>query len=475
MKNLSLYIHIPFCVSKCHYCDFLSAPCDENTRQAYIDALCLEIEQRAEEQQGKNVDTIFFGGGTPSLLLGEQIEQIMTAIRKNFEVSEEAEISLEMNPGTVKRNKLEIYKKLGINRLSIGLQSANNEELKVLGRIHTWESFLETWNMVRQAGFSNVNIDLMSALPGQTLESYESTLKKVLALKPEHISAYSLIVEEGTLFYEWYREQMEDTDQNKTKKTVASEKENKEKPCNGKAENFSNRKLPDEATDRKMYERTKKLLEEYGYHRYEISNYALEGYECKHNIGYWKRKEYLGLGLGAASLLFETSKDELRRNEEDTKSIDKEMVKNVRCSNVSDLETYLKIAWDEEEIEPVLERRSAEGNTINNIKGGVEQEIGKKKKGIQGRKQWIEESTEVSTQEQMEEFMFLGLRMMEGVSSAEFEQQFGKSLQEIYGTSLKKLMEQKLLEYKEETERYALTLKGIDVSNQVFVEFIDCL
>lgn len=375
MNRLSLYLHIPFCVKKCHYCDFLSAPCKEETRQEYVEVLCMEIVQKAKLYKDKIVDTIFFGGGTPSLLSAEQMKRIMETVRQEFRVLAEAEISMEVNPGTVSLEKLKAYKEYGINRLSIGLQSANNEELKVLGRIHTWEVFENTWKQVRELDFSNVNIDLMSALPGQTLESYESTLRKVLALKPEHISAYSLIIEEGTQFYEWFGE--------------------------------DNSKLPDEITDRRMYEMTRTLLEEYGYHRYEISNYALKGYECKHNVGYWKRKDYLGLGLGAASLL-----------------------SNVRTNNVSELAEYLKLNWRTEK-------------------------------------------EELSIQDQMEEFMFLGLRMMEGISCLEFEQQFGKSLKEVYGTQIAKLEKQGLLRYHQETDRYALTLQGIDVSNQVFVEFID--
>ena len=375
MNRLSLYLHIPFCVKKCYYCDFLSAPCKEETRQEYVEVLCMEIVQKAKLYKDKIVDTIFFGGGTPSLLSAEQMKRIMETVRQEFRVLAEAEISMEVNPGTVSLEKLTAYKEYGINRLSIGLQSANNEELKVLGRIHTWEVFENTWKQVRELDFSNVNIDLMSALPGQTLESYESTLRKVLALKPEHISAYSLIIEEGTQFYEWFGE--------------------------------DNSKLPDEITDRRMYEMTRTLLEEYGYHRYEISNYALKGYECKHNVGYWKRKDYLGLGLGSASLL-----------------------SNVRSSNVSELAEYLKLNWRTEK-------------------------------------------EELSIQDQMEEFMFLGLRMMEGISCLEFEQQFGKSLKEVYGTQIAKLEKQGLLRYHQETDRYALTLQGIDVSNQVFVEFID--
>lgn len=408
MNRLSLYIHIPFCVKKCHYCDFISAPCKEETRQEYVETLCMEIVQRAKLYKDRIVDTIFFGGGTPSLLSAGQMGKIMDVIRQEFRVLPEAEISMEVNPGTVTKEKLEAYQKCGVNRLSIGLQSANNEELKVLGRIHTWEVFENTWKQVRDLGFSNVNIDLMSALPGQTLESYENTLRKVLALKPEHISAYSLIIEEGTQFYEWFGE---DSSQ-----------------------------LPDEITDRRMYEMTRTLLEEHGYYRYEISNYALEGYECKHNIGYWKRKEYLGLGLGAASL-----------------------ISNVRSSNVSELEEYLNLG------------RKINYKTLDSVeKKMLEQRI-ENGKNVENEKNinWLESIEELSIKDQMEEFMFLGLRMMEGVSVQEFETQFGKPLKEVYGTQIAKLESQGLLQYREETGRYALTLKGIDVSNQVFVEFIE--
>ena len=311
MNHLSLYIHIPFCVRKCHYCDFLSAPCNEEIRREYVETLCTEIAQRAKRFKDRKVDTIFFGGGTPSLLSAELFGKIMTVLRQEFQIFSEAEISVEVNPGTVDREKLEAYQKLGVNRLSIGLQSADNEELKTLGRIHTWETFEKTWNLVRELGFSNVNIDLMSALPGQTLESYERTLRKVLGLKPEHISAYSLIIEEGTKFYEWFGEE-EDVAQ------VTEEVQDSNLVDMVAA--FKAKKLPDEITDRQMYEMTRDILEQYGYHRYEISNYALKGYECKHNVGYWKRKEYLGLGLGAASL-----------------------VANVRSSNVSELATYLEV------------------------------------------------------------------------------------------------------------------------------------
>lgn len=414
MDKLSLYIHIPFCVRKCNYCDFLSSSCDDGTKQEYVEALCQEIKVRAEEYKEKIVDTIFFGGGTPSILSGEQMTKIMTVIRSSFQILPDAEISLEMNPGTVDRQKLETYKELGINRLSIGLQSANNEELRILGRIHTWEEFLQTWELVREVGFTNVNIDLMSALPGQTLESYRQTVEKVLALKPEHISAYSLIVEEGTPFFDWFDEEANGGD------SFA-----KEVPDYVKA-----KALPDETADRSMYELTKRLLEEQGYYRYEISNYALKGYECKHNIGYWKRKEYLGLGLGAASLL-----------------------SNVRYSNISDLQTYLEVGSEQ---------------MLKNDEDCKKKQI---KENAEVQK-WIEEQIKLSITDQMEEFMFLGLRMMEGIRATEFENQFGISLQEVYGVQINQLIKQGLLAYHETTERIALTKEGIDVSNRVFVEFM---
>ena len=418
MSYLSIYVHIPFCVRKCNYCDFLSAPSDEETRQDYVDALCDEITHRAEKFKDRIVDTVFFGGGTPSVLSGGQMSKIMATIRNSFQILPTAEISMEMNPGTADFEKLEIYKELGINRLSIGLQSADNEELKMLGRIHTWEDFLKTWEMVRKAGFTNVNIDLMSALPGQTIESYRNTLEKVLSLQPEHISAYSLIIEEGTLFYRWFEEEdgesLEDI-------SIGDEamgfKEGKYK------------KLPDEVTDRQMYEMTERMLKENGYHRYEISNYALAGYECKHNIGYWKRKEYLELGLGSASLLFD---------EREGGKI------NIRSGNVQNLNCYLNL--------------------------GVEQDIFGEI--IYDENKWTEEYNLLTKKDQMEEFMFLGLRMMEGICPAEFEQQFGKKLEDVYGSQITKLVKQGLLEQKEGTKRYALTKQGIDVSNQVFVEFL---
>ena len=273
-RNLELYLHIPFCVRKCNYCDFFSASGTEEEQAAYVSAMVQEIQSYQELSGEYEVQTIFLGGGTPSLLTPEQIEQIFNAIYHTFSVNENAEITMEMNPGTVDIEKLHAMKAAGVNRLSIGLQSAQNEELKMLGRIHTFEEFLETWKLIEQAGFKNRNIDLMSALPGQTIESYEDTLSKVLALEPEHISAYSLILEEGTVFYDWYEK--------------------------GKLDRGA-WKLPSEEEEYAMGELTILRLAEAGMHRYEISNYARPGFESRHNTKYWTGEDYLGVGLGASS------------------------------------------------------------------------------------------------------------------------------------------------------------------------------
>ena len=285
-RELELYIHIPFCARKCGYCDFLSAPAEKSVQAAYVQRLCREIEEASGLAQVYEVSTVFFGGGTPSLLDAGHIRRIMGTIKDYYPVRADAEITLEANPGTIDQEKLEIWREAQINRLSMGLQSADNRELKLLGRIHTWEEFLDNYRLARAAGFRNINIDLMSALPGQTCGEWRDTLLKVADLGPEHISAYSLIVEEGTPFYNRYGEHPE--------------------------------LLPTEEEDRQMYGDTRTILNRYGYERYEISNYARPGYACRHNLGYWNRTEYKGFGLGAGSLL-----------------------ENARTTNQSDLNKYL--------------------------------------------------------------------------------------------------------------------------------------
>ncbi|RGD99677.1 radical SAM family heme chaperone HemW [Clostridiaceae bacterium AF02-42] len=271
--GMELYLHMPFCVRKCAYCDFLSFPTDQETQNLYTRRLREDIDAMGKKYGDIPVDTIFIGGGTPSVPDSALIVGIMEHVRKAFHVAEGAEISMEANPGTVTREKLTDYRWAGINRLSFGLQSANDRELKLLGRIHTWAEFLESFHLARECGFTNINIDLMSALPGQTRESWKDTLKRVTDLNPEHISAYSLIIEDGTPFGEKY----------------GSEEGRK--------------LLPDEDSEREMYHETKRFLRDCGYERYEISNYAKPGRACRHNIGYWTGLPYLGLGLGASSYM----------------------------------------------------------------------------------------------------------------------------------------------------------------------------
>ena len=381
MKELELYLHIPFCVKKCNYCDFLSAPAEEETRAAYVDALLEEI-RGFEDPEDYEVVTVFFGGGTPSILPGQEIFRIMEALREKFSFRKGAEITLEANPGTVDKEKLVCYKKAGINRLSFGLQSADAEELKKLGRIHTWEKFLESFQLAREAGFSNINVDLMSALPGQTKESWEKTLRQVLALQPEHISAYSLIIEEGTLFYQLYEKDVERRDAGEEPELLPSEEE-----------------------ERAMYEATGRILKEQGYLHYEISNYAKPGRECRHNLGYWQRRDYLGFGLGASTLL-----------------------NPVRYKNTEDLEAYL---------------------------GG---DFSKKEFFV------------LTKDNQIEETMFLGLRVLEGVSKEKFREQFSCELRVVYRKELEKLEQEGLLE--EEGDFVRLTSRGIDLSNPVLAEFL---
>ncbi len=288
-KELELYIHIPFCIRKCQYCDFLSAPSSREERQEYVEGLCRQIRSYGELAKAYHVSSIFIGGGTPSILEAAQIQGVCEAVWDTFMIDCGAEVTMEVNPGTVTEEKLTAFHRAGINRLSIGLQSAKNEELKRLGRIHTYEEFLDTYRMARERGFENLNVDLMSAIPGQRLAGWEETLDKVAKLRPEHISAYSLIIEEGTPFYEKYGGGRGDT---------AKRPEGEGGEAVPSAE-----KLPDEEEERRMYWRTKEILGQHGYHRYEISNYSLPGYECRHNLGYWNRTEYLGIGTGAASLM----------------------------------------------------------------------------------------------------------------------------------------------------------------------------
>ena len=280
---MELYIHIPFCIRKCAYCDFLSAPADQETIARYMDALKKQLVRQAASFQDRKIDTVFIGGGTPTVLLTEQLAELLETVQINYALAKDIEITVEANPGTITAGKVRALAGGGVNRVSLGLQSASETASRLLGRVHTYDDCLRSYGLLREGGIRNLNVDLMSALPGQTIASYERTLRRVLSLHPEHISAYSLIIEEGTPFYEQYREDERLRDAG-------------EEP----------RLLPGEGSERAMYELTGELLSEYGYERYEISNYAKAGFACRHNIGYWTGEEYLGLGLGASSYIEET-------------------------------------------------------------------------------------------------------------------------------------------------------------------------
>lgn len=421
LSCLELYIHIPFCVRKCAYCDFLSFPSGEEERARYVERLTEEIEEAGAVSGDYVVTAIFLGGGTPSVLAPEQTKRILQAVKENFYVAEDAEITTEVNPGTADKEKLRAWKQAGINRLSFGLQSAENRELQLLGRIHTMEEFLESYQTAREAGFDNINIDLMSALPGQTVSSWETTLRTVAALQPEHISAYSLIIEEGTPFYQLFGEDEDKQEEQRRRKELGVPE------------------LPDEDAERRMYYDTEQILKEAGYHRYEISNYAKPGYECRHNKGYWTGTEYLGLGLGASSYISIRRKDGSDAKISASGEEGRQERWLERRSNVRDFKTYLSFGRED-------------------FKAGRQ----------------IEERELLTNQAQMEEFMFLGLRLTEGISEAEFLRRFSCTLETVYGDVLQELARQELMErYEREGAAFwRLTKRGIDVSNCVLAEFL---
>jgi oxygen-independent coproporphyrinogen-3 oxidase len=373
-KPLELYVHIPFCIRKCAYCDFVSGPGTKAMQKEYEEALLAEIDA-AEETAESEVISAFFGGGTPSAVDAGMLARVMEKLRSKYVFSEDAEITLEVNPGTLDAEKLKCYRKSGFNRISIGCQSVHDEELKRLGRIHTFAEFQESFVLARDAGFANINVDLMSGLPEQSEEKWEESLRTIAELSPEHISAYSLIVEEGTPFSRHVEQ------------------------------------LPDEDTERYMYHLGTEYLKGRGYEQYEISNYARKGFESRHNCKYWKRENYLGLGLGASS-----------------------MIENVRFKNTPVFRDYL----------------------AGDFKRKKEQVL--------------------SLPEQMEEFMFLGLRMRDGVDERRFEELFGKKLREVYAEPVQKYLKLGLLEEIRDLQkgptRLTLTARGIDVSNTVMADFL---
>lgn len=399
-KKLEIYVHIPFCAKKCAYCDFLSFPGNMRMRREYTDKLLEEIRIQSSFVREYQVDTIFLGGGTPSVLDVSDITAIMGALKEHYDIAPDAEITIEVNPGTVKMEGLVAYREAGINRVSMGLQSADDTELRYLGRIHTYDEFLKSFQRVRMAGFTNVNVDLISAIPGQTPESWRNTLKKTAMLKPEHISAYSLIVEEGTPFYDRYGGHVE--------------MESYEMSPEERRRLMALPDLPDEDTEREMYYMTRNCLAEQGYERYEISNYARSGFECRHNVGYWTGTGYLGLGLGASSYL-----------------------EGCRFHNTSDFQSYVSAHFDDE------------AEFCQALRQDMEQ---------------------LSVKSKMEEFMFLGLRLTRGVSAEGFITRFGQSIRNVYGGVIDKLEREGLLEHK--NGYYHLTERGLDLSNYAMSLFL---
>lgn len=373
MKEISLYIHIPFCKQRCFYCDFPTFAGKERFREEYIDALIKEIKEKCSDYL---IKTIFIGGGTPSYLEENELEKLLIAVSK-LNLSSKLEYSMECNPGTVNENKLKIMKKYGINRISFGLQSCNDNLLKKIGRIHTFKEFLENYNLARKVGFDNVNVDLMYGLPNLTIQDWKNTLEKICELKPEHISAYSLIIEEGTAFYKLY------------------EKDKLE--------------LPSEDDERVMDKITKDILKANGYHQYEISNFALDGKECEHNKVYWSLEEYIGAGSASSSYM-----------------------DGYRFSNTSNINDYIE-------------------KISNNVSVVIDK-------------------YENSSEDEMEEFVFMGLRMVSGIDLLKFEKKFGVDINSIYKEVIEKNIKGGLLVVKE--NKMFLTAKGMELSNSVMSDFI---
>ncbi len=373
LKEIALYIHIPFCKQKCFYCDFPSYASLDHLKDDYVDALCKEIEEKVIDYK---IKSIFIGGGTPSYLETNQIYKLLKTISK-LNLTENMEFTMECNPGALEKEKLETMLSGGVNRISMGLQAVQNSLLKDIGRIHSFKQFKENFNLAREVGFKNINVDLMFGLPNQKVDEWKESLETIAKLNPEHISAYSLIIEEGTAFYKlWERNKLI---------------------------------LPSEDDEIEMYSITKKILKEHGYNQYEISNYAKSGYECYHNKIYWQCDDYLGVGSASSSF-----------------------INGKRMKNIENVKSYIE--------------------KVNNNESVVEEII------------------ENSKEDNMEEFMFMGLRMNRGVSINEFKGRFGMHINSIYKDIIEKNINKNLLVLENDILR--LTDKGIELSNLVMSDFI---
>ena len=407
-KELGIYIHIPFCQHKCDYCDFVSFSNKQEFIENYIEAVKKEINNYFSDKmflETYTVTTIYIGGGTPSYIDSKYIFEIMhileNNLRENIVKLEDMEITIEVNPGTVTKEKLEQYKKAKINRLSIGLQSTNNNILKEIGRIHTFEQFLETYQMAKEVGFENINVDLMIGLPNQTIENLKRSLQEVIELQPKHISVYSLIVEEGTVIAQ-------------------------------KIEKHQLQEM-DEELERNMYWYVKNTLELNGYTHYEISNFAKQSKQSRHNLNCWKQKEYIGIGLAAHSYL-----------------------NFVRYANTPEMKEY------------IIRMNNLNGQIVKGIfKLSNDKEKTKLEESI-GMVYEIEEIQDL--EDRKREYMLLSLRTIEGVSISKFKEKYIDNPIFLYRKELKKLVEEKLVII--DGDYIKLTNKGLDLANLVWEEFV---
>ena len=377
MKGISLYIHIPFCVSKCYYCDFSSFVNKNDKIDIYIDSLIKELSLYKDELSHYYIKTIFIGGGTPSSIDPKYIYRILEFINKNYDTSRLNEVTIETNPGTLDKEKIKIYKAGGINRVSMGAQTLDDNLLKIIGRTHKVEDLYKSLQLLRNANINNINIDLMFGLPSQSIEDVMDSLKKVVDLKMEHISYYGLILEEGTYLNKLFKE--------------------------GKVI------LPSEDEERLMYHKATEYLIQNGYNHYEISNYSLPKYECKHNLVYWDVLPYLGLGLSSHSNL-----------------------NNKRFWNISDMNLYI--------------------NNLNNNKFPIKGE------------EIISMETEIS------EFCILGLRKINGINKVDFKKRFNIDIEELYKDIIQKHEKNELII--NNSNSIQLTKRGLDLSNLVEVDFL---
>ena len=397
-----IYIHIPFCRHKCSYCDFVSFPDKIDYAEAYMACLYKELKMRGKELQDYTFDTVYFGGGTPSYIPPKLILGAMNQIRKCFTLSKDAEVTLELNPGTIGESKVKIYKEAGINRYSIGLQTAIDEQLADIGRIHNVRDYVYATKLLKGENFST---DVMLGLKNQSKEDIGKTIELAAACGSKHISMYALTVEDGTPIY---------TD-------------------------YLNGELPDSDEVADMYDFGRALLKKFGFERYEISNFAKPGYECRHNIGYWKRVDYLGVGLGASSL-----------------------IDNVRYSNTRDLYTYLSECENIHDC--YMQYPLTEGVTGSAVYSADGTHILVPAVNLHAA------AEQTTRNEQMEEFMFLGLRMRDGFYREEFTQAFGIPIEAVYGDALNHLQQEELLLKRE--GRIYLTDKGMDLNNYVVAQFM---